>query len=158
MAHIEITQALRAAVAALRAAQAEVDRIKPIVTAYQNEILAQGQYRIDVEQWGELLTDDEQRAGKVITSDDAAYLMSDADFSSYLQKLALAHAAHGFEVQDGSCPLLIAEYALANAENAVLDSAAYLTKFEAGRPLVMEQRDRALGLILTLVAVDEVAA
>ena len=158
MPNVQITEQLKSAVAALQAAKAEVDRIKPIVTAYQNEILAQGQYRIDVEQWGELLTDDEQRAGKVITSDEAAYLMSDADFSDYLQKLSRAHAVHGFEVQDGSCPLLIAEYALANAENAVLDSAAYLTKFEAGRPLVMEQRDRALGLILTLVAVNEVAA
>ena len=37
----------------------------------------------------------------------------------------------------------------------VLDSAAYLTKFEAGRPLVMEQRDRALALILTLAAAVE---
>ena len=155
MAQIEITQALRAAVAALRAAQAEVDRIKPIVTAYQNEILAQGQYRIDVEQCAELLETDEQRTGKVITGDDEAYLMSDKDFSDYEQKLYTAHWAHGFEVLSGSCPLLTAEFAVTRAENDVLDSATYLTKFEAGRPLVMEQRDRALALILTLAAAVE---
>ena len=91
--------------------------------------------------------------GQPITNMRDVYLSSDDDkFAKYVLECHEANKAHGYDVQPGYCPALMAENAVALAETELVKSGAELMKpFDSGH-LFGEKRTRFVKLLLDLIA------
>lgn len=124
--------------------------VRPVVEAYQNEILARHQYRVAVK-WVEMGMDD-----KPILRDKDAFLMSDEDAAAYFAECHKAREAAGLKVaHPDNCPLLEAENVTRLAAQALLEAVATTPGLEPlGRSpmLTLEARDKAIDLSVRLLA------
>lgn len=121
-----ITNELRAACAAYRAAQAHTASIRPTVEAYKRELmLAHGlTYGAD---FGEL-------AGQPITDLAHIWMADDQQHAAWCAALDVAHQEHGFTVESlGQCPLLVAECEEIKAARRVAEAAEYFSHVSADR-------------------------
>ena len=114
-----ITPELRQAVARLRAAQAHTDAIRPVVEKYKRELMIACGLTYSAD-FGE-------RAGQPITDLRDSWMAADQQHAVWCAALDEAAKAHGFDVQPGYCPLLMAEYAEIDAGRAVCIAAAYIS-------------------------------
>jgi len=85
------------------AAQADIDRIEPIVRGYQRATLARGQWRV-AQEWV-----DDGHPCHVIEQPVHAWMMSDADHAEYLRQCRAAQLAAGLPDLGDRCPLLVAQ-------------------------------------------------
>lgn len=122
---------LDAAEAVLKA-MAIVGTVRPIVEAYQTEILAKGKWKVMAEAC------EPGTQGEIITEPKLSFLMSDSDFAVYYQRCDEARKAAGLSITfDGGCPLLEAEELLRIAQRAMIDSMAEVTKITADRAVTL---------------------
>lgn len=101
--------------------QAMVATIKPIVEAYQKDILQRHQFHI----WDYATREDmkKQKTDRICLDEKDAFLISDEDFKIYDQECKKARDEAGLKVDmDEFCPLLVAENLLGKANNLLLDS------------------------------------
>lgn len=83
--------------------------VEPIVTAYKNAILAEGQWRIGRHQ--------DRLGDGVVTDHKQSYLLSDEDFATYDALCKQARDQAGLVVEDTEqCPLLVAQDVLVQAQ------------------------------------------
>lgn len=130
-------------------AMAHEDVVRPIVVAYETEILTRHQFRIArkfVEQGC---------ADVVILDRKRSYMLEESDFAIYLKQCFEARDAAGLKVRaSDNCPLLEAEHTRIQAENLLLEAMAELSNLAAiGKPwLTLEARKRAVDLTLNMLA------
>lgn len=117
-----ITPELSLATAQYITAQATCETLEPIITGLQRALLQTYQFRC-AEEWR--LATPELPA--FVTDPRQTYLMDDTDFGLYSAKLHQAYLAHGFKINYGYCPLLIAQHNLSRAARQMVDAAEYFT-------------------------------
>lgn len=106
-------------------AKAHLALVAPIVTAYQREILARGQWKT-----APPLRDD---AGPLVVVDPKdGYLMSDADFAVYDAQCKAARVVAALYVENPDhCPMLVAEDEVRQAERLLVNSLESVTNLGA---------------------------
>lgn len=132
------TPRMIAAGRAYLAAQAEVERLAPIVRRIQSALLSKLSIQYDPEHHGPT---------GPITNPDHAYMMTDADAARYYPALDESYRNAGFNVAPGYCPLLMAHEIMARAERELLDAGAEwcgLPELAADRLFLIEYRQRAV--------------
>lgn len=135
---------LDAAEAVLKA-MAIVGTVRPIVDAYQTEILAKEQWKVMAEA-GEPDAQEE-----IITEPKLSFLMSDSDFAVYHQRCDEARKSAGLSITlDGGCPLLEAEELLRVAQRAMVDSMAGVTQITADKAVTLPLEEYREFVDLTL--------
>lgn len=125
------------------------DVVRPVVVAYETEILTRHQFRI-ARKYVEHGCDD-----VVILDRKRSYMLEESDFAIYLKQCFEARDAAGLKVRaPDNCPLLEAENTRIQAENLLLTAMAELPNLAAiGKPwLTLEARKRAIDLTLDMVA------
>ncbi|WP_194727401.1 hypothetical protein [Noviherbaspirillum malthae] len=138
---------LDAAEAVLKA-MAILGTVRPIVEAYQTEILAKGQWKVMAE------CREPGARDEIITEPKLSFLMSDSDFAVYHQRCDEARKAAGLSITlEGGCPLLEAEELLRVAQRAMVDSMADVTQITANKAvtLPLEQYREFVDLTLRLL-------
>lgn len=104
-----------AAAKAVFVAMAWVETVKPIVRAYQTDILNRHQWHM-AKKWT-----DRKMKDRIILDPDQSYLLEDDDFETYHQESIAARRASGLYVVNAEyCPLLIAKRILIQAETALI--------------------------------------
>lgn len=97
--------------------------VEPIVTAYKNAILAEGQWRIGRHQ--------DRLGDRVVTEHKDSYLLSDEDFATYDALCKQARDMVGLVVEESEhCPLLVAQDVLVQAQQLMvseMESVANIT-------------------------------
>lgn len=140
------TPAMVSAAEAVFTTMAMAQSIRPVVIAYQTEILRQGQWRIKPEFANRL-------GDEVITDPALSYLMSDENFTDYSAKCRAARdQAKLGEYNEDQCPLLMAEHLQIQAERALIDSMQSVTGLSAERFVPMSKRKEYIDLTLKLLA------
>lgn len=120
-----ITPGLRAAVETYLLAKAYTETIRPVVEAYQAEVVAVANLQYSDEFAPEYTG--------TITSMKDSWMMDGRQSDAFYAALDAAHAAHGFvDLEPGHCPLLTAEYAELQAMWLICDEVAYITKIDKG--------------------------
>lgn len=100
--------------------------IRPLVYKYQARILERHQFQIDPEclSYGEKL-------GPILNPKHS-YMLTDQDFDVFLKECQAAVDESGLKtLKPGNCPLLDAQYALSQAENALMIAMADIPKLES---------------------------
>jgi hypothetical protein len=143
-----ITPELTEAVAHYIAAKAYTASIRPLVEGYQRAILAAGNFQYRT--WPEDKRPGVRPAGRITEPRDA-WQMDDAQAEAYYVLLDTAHAAHGFAVQPGYCPLLIAEHEEIKAGWLICDAAAYITSITRDQITATLKFREYLDLVAALV-------
>ena len=143
-----ITPALRDAVQAYLLARAYTQTIRPTVEAYKRATLIASNVRYDTRY-------EERRGREFITELADAWMGRDEDTDRYFRALDDAHAAHGFDVPAGYCPLLIAEYDEIKARWAICEESEYISGLKRADITINLDRFREytelmVGLVLTL--------
>lgn len=124
---------VRVATAALRLAMKEAPVVRAKVNAYIVPLLAVHNIR--------------RPTGEAIVDPGKVYLCKDeAACAAYFAACDVAHKQHGYDLEPGYCPASIAEYAVTQAENALLKLAAGL--YEGFARVYGKQRDELLALLL----------
>ena len=101
-----------------------VETVKPIVTAYQAQVLADAQIVYSDEFAPEFTG--------VITDWEDLFLMDGRQSDAFFATLDAARDAAGFvDFAPGYCPLSVAEYDVITAKRAICDESAYFTKVDA---------------------------
>ena len=131
------------------AAQAEIDRIEPIVRGYQSDILARGQWRVATE-WV-----DADGIAATITDPAHAWLMPDADHGEYLRQCRAAQLAAGLPDLGDCCPLLVAQDDLRRARDDLVDALQPITgiSWRAATAASMRDADQFADCAIRLMAV-----
>ena len=135
---------------AVLVAKAHEDLIRPVVEAYETEILAKHQFCIDP-QWIDLGECEDQ----VILDRKKTFLLSDKDAKVFFQASHAARDAAGLKVDDPEfCPLLVAENVRREAEKALLKAMSAIEGLETlGKGfMTTEQRSKAVEITLRLLA------
>lgn len=130
-------------------AMAQEDLVRPIVVAYETEILARHQFRIARKYV------DQGCADTVILDRKRTYMLEEADFAIYLKQCFEARDAAKLKVSaPDNCPLLESGTTRMQAENLLLEAMAELPNLEAigGAWLTLEARKRAIELTLNMMA------
>lgn len=102
-------------------AKANVAAILPIIQGIQASVLSRFDFKFMQE---------ENRTDFVKNISDR-YEMDDADFAIYAAECQAEYVEAGFTVEDGSCPLLIAEDLERQAQRAVIDAMEPITGLTA---------------------------
>jgi hypothetical protein len=129
-------------------AMAHLQLVQPIVLAYKERILADGQWVVRPKFAPRL-------GAEVITSPDRAYLMSDDNFVTYDRLCKQARDAAKLHVSHPDhCPLLEAQSMLASVQNVLIDAMSDITQIKAEKILSLgiEQRAKFIELALRLLA------
>ncbi|CAB3754426.1 hypothetical protein [Paraburkholderia humisilvae] len=133
----------------LLVAMAHEDLVRPVVVAYEEEILAQRQFRI-ARKYVE-----RGCADTVILDRKQSYMLEASDLATYLKQCFEARDAAGLKVREpDNCPLLEAENTRIKAESLLLEAMAELPNLAAiARPwLTLEARKQAVDLTLNMLA------
>ena len=129
-------------------AQALHDTVESIVRRYQKKILAEGQWPVAFKL---------QDAGinETIVEPAQFWLLGEEDFKTYQMRCEEERINAGLRVsKEGNCPLLEAESTLRQAQYALIDVMAPVTKVTEAdaRMLPTELRDKVVGLSLRFLA------
>lgn len=155
-----ITPELREATAELLALRVAEDKIRPIVVAYQREVLLRHQWTIRPDFAGR------RGLGEIILDPELSYLLSDEDAEVYFAETEAARDAHGWgHLPHNYCPLLMAVNRRIKAEYATLIAAEYITEIDTDDTIYdialrREIVDNVIGLVVSLTEITgaEVAA
>lgn len=104
-------------------AMAWVDTVKPIVLAYQRQILAEGQWHIPADKHAML----ERRSGNspldtLVLDPSKAYMLAEDDFKAYYLKCETARVHADLHISTvGGCPLLEAQGTLMLAKRLLVE-------------------------------------
>lgn len=134
-------------------AKAHVETIRPIVEGYQKAILAAGDYRV-CDSWRESQTKGKTDPGQSrITDPKWSYLLGPKAAEEYHEACSQSAKDAGLRVSnEGNCPLLEAETLLVRAENDLLEAfASDMNEESLRRPMMLDHREKLLGLIFGLV-------
>ena len=145
-----ITPALKDAVQAYLLARAYTETIRPTVQTYQRATLAACKVRYDPKYADRIACD-----GEFITDPKWSWMGRDDEIANYWQSLHVAHLAHGFDVEPGYCPLLIAEHTEMQARWVICDEAEYISGLTRAQITINLDRfshyvELIVGLVLTL--------
>jgi len=140
---------------ALMLAMANEGTIRPVVEAYENEILAKHRFKI-APHWGEA-SGGRIDINEVILDRNAAFQLSDEDSKVYFAECYAARDAAGLKVsQPDFCPLCVAENLRIRAETALLESMGSIPGLESFSKktytMTLEDRKKAVDLTLKLMA------
>ena len=144
----KISQALKDAIITYLLAQAWVETIRPIVQAYQAQVLADAQIVYSDEFAPEFTG--------VITDWEDLFLMDGRQSDAFFATLDAARDAAGFVgYQPGYCPLSVAEYEVIDAARALIDASAYFTNVTADMAtrdvsIFNEFTQKAVAFVLTV--------
>lgn len=128
-------------------AMAWVETVRPIVQAYEREILNKHQWHIAREWTDRGLPD------KIILDPSQSYELDDTDAATYHAECNEARKAAGLEVESEEyCPLLVAEHEQIKAEWALFDAMKDVTGIDGHDIYNMEQRRKYLDLLLSMFA------
>ena len=120
----KITNELKEAVKVYLLAQAYVETIRPVVEAYQAEVIAAAGLHYSEEFAPEFVG--------VITTMNDSWMMDGREGDAFYAALDAARDAAGFvDFAPGYCPLSVAEYDVITAKRAICDESAYFTKVDA---------------------------
>jgi hypothetical protein len=134
---------------AVMTAMAFESTIRPIVEAYEQEILAKHQFRI-ARKWVEQGIEDQ-----VILKRNRVFLLSEEDRAVFYAESFAARDAAGLKVEQADqCPLSVAEGLSVEAVSALLEAMATIPGIEklGSAVLTLEQRQHATDLSLRLLA------
>lgn len=128
--------ATQVAIAAVKSARAEAERIRAHVDTYIAAAFAQEKF-VDGE-------------GQRITNPRDLYLCDDdSSMAAWYARCDKLHAANGYKLEPGHCPALVAEEKQRKAEQVLLDLLGNLTGVDgADFNRTLEMRARALELVL----------
>jgi hypothetical protein len=105
-------------------AQAWVDTVKPIVTAYQIKVLASMNARTEKQH--------RKYDDYIILDPERTYLMGEDDFQTYITLTRIEQDKAGLVTESRDfCPLLVAESLLSDAQNALVDILEPITGLSA---------------------------
>lgn len=101
-------------------AKAYTESIRPVVKAYQAQILEKHKFPYK---------EGEERGRDYVKDADHAYLMSDEDADTLFAEMEEAKKAYPFGrgLEQGACPLLVAENLQRQSRMCMIDEAAYIT-------------------------------
>lgn len=149
-----ISPVLLSAVKAHLMAKAYTESIRPIVEGYQIDILKKHQFpykegklmALGIAQTGDPAQD-------CVLNPKHAYLMHDTDAEVFFAEIEEAKKAYSFgkDLEEGCCPLLVAENLQLQALRVMIDEAAYITGFRYDDIQLMEHYDEAEALIEKIV-------
>jgi hypothetical protein len=104
-------------------AQAHLKAVRPVVIAYKTEILKANSFKVERRNTVKV-----ERHNIVILDPKDAWLMSDDDFKKYHDLCNVARKQANLHVDNEEfCPLLVAEEAVRQAENAFMDTMEPIT-------------------------------
>jgi hypothetical protein len=140
----------RAAAEACFLAMAHEQAIRPIVEAYERDILTRGQWRPAA------MFFEQGASAAPITEPRDAWTMDEADHAVYVAECHTARDAAGLAVDaPDKCPLLMAEWQRTKAETALLEAIAATPGLESLQPgpwMTVDLHAQAVDLALRLMA------
>lgn len=140
---------------ALLVAIAYAQLVKPIVEAYQRKILELHQWKISPEM---VDRPSAKRRGidreEIILDPKLSYLLADSDAEVFYAQCDIEAAQHGYKMDPGCCPFLMADHARIKAERALIDAMSDTTKINNDNiwNLGFDKRNQFIELTLRLLA------
>ncbi len=144
------TSGMIAAARAMFMVQALEQSVRPVVEAYETEILARHQFPIDPK-WQELGVNDRE----VILNRKDVFLLKEEDFKTFLQESQVERDKHKLKVaRPDNCPLLEVVNLKCEAQRVLMDCMEPITGMNADNVITFafDKMDEYVGLCLSLLA------